>query len=72
VTILFNVAGLPPGHGYVEAGSGVDFPQGLEKIDRLEYKVDGRTCVVDRQAISGLTRVDERGVNRITLHNCRQ
>jgi hypothetical protein len=70
VTIHFNVEGIPVGHGYVEPGSGVDFPQGIEKIDHVDYQFNGRTCTVDKQTISGMAHIDSQGVNRITLRDC--
>lgn len=70
VTIHFDVEGVPPGHGYVEPGNGVDFPQKIEKIGYIEYQLDGRKCRIEKQAIAELAHTQGQGVNRITLRDC--
>lgn len=70
VTIHFDVEGIPEGHGYVEPGNGVDFPQKIEKIGYIEYQIDGRICRIEKQAIAELMNVQGEGVNRITLRDC--
>jgi hypothetical protein len=70
VTIHFDVEGMPAGHGYVEPGNGVDFPQKIEKIGYIENQIDGRKCRIEKQAIAELTHAQGRGINHITLRDC--
>ncbi len=70
VVIHFNDGKMPQGHGYVEPGNGVDFPQKAEKINYIEYQIGGRNCRIERQSIIAMAHVQSQGISRITLQDC--
>jgi len=70
VVIHFDDQMMPPGHGNIEPGNGVNLPQKVEDISYIDYQIGNRRCRMDEKRIAEAAHLKERGVTRITLHDC--
>lgn len=68
--IHFNDASIPPGHGYIEPGNGVNLTQKIDDIRYIEYRFPHHQCRMDASSITKAAKTGPEGVTKITLQGC--
>ena len=70
--IHFDDGSIPPAHGKIEPGSGVDLTEKVEAISYIDYRIGERRCRMDKNLIAEVARTSKAGLTSISLTDCAQ